>query len=179
MLHQLFEAIINAWGWLSPIVVIPVYQAAGVLRFGHYSRTLDPGLHWKFPLIEEVIPENTVMTTLRLQPQTCTTKDGKAGVVCGVLKYRLTDVEPYICGLVDQRDALIDVTMGAVLAAVRDTAFDEIVETPPEAKVATAVRRQVNKFGFEILAFTFTDIGQVRSIRIISHTPLDNELGLA
>jgi hypothetical protein len=46
----------------------------------------------------------------------------------------------------------------------------------PQREGATAIRRQVNRFGFEILSFTFTDIGQVRSICIISHTPMDEEL---
>ena len=176
MLQQLFEALLRAWGWLSPVIIVPVWQGAGVLRLGHYHRTLEPGFHLKIPLMEEAIFENMVMTTLRLQPQTCTTKDGKGVVVCGVIKYQLVDVEPYICGVVDQRDVLVDVTMGAVLTAVRDTALDELVGAPPEDKVATAVRRQVNRFGFKILSFTFTDIGQVRSLRIISHTPLDHEI---
>lgn len=170
MLAQLFEAIVHFWERLSPCTVIPVFEGAGVLRLGKYHRTLGPGLHWKWPLIEGVIYEYTAMRTLRLQPQTCTTWDKKGVVVEGVVKYKISDVEPYICGVVDQKDVLIDVSMGAILKSVCEMTFDELVEGPPENKIASSIRRQVSKFGFEILAFTFTDIGLVRSIRLIGHS---------
>lgn len=39
--------------------------------------------------------------------------------------------------------------------------------------VVAAVKRQVSKFSFKVLGFTFTDIGLVRSLRIISHNPIE------
>lgn len=173
MFEQIFQAILAIWGYLKPYVVVSEYESIGVLRLGHYNRTLHPGFHWKIPLIEDAVSEYTAMRTIRLQPQTCTTKDRRGVVVSGVVKYRLIDLKPYICGVVDARDVLIDVSMGAVLKEIRELTFEELIEAPPEGKVATVIRRQVSKFGIEIMAFTFTDVGLVRSIRLISHNPIE------
>lgn len=169
MLEQLVAILHGAWAKISPAFVVPVYQIAAVLRLGKFHRAVYPGLHWKIPFLDEIYHANSVMTTLRLQPQTCTTSDGRGAVVAGVVKYRITDIEPFITGVYDQRDVLTDVAMGAILTAVHKLTFDELVNDPPEAQVATAVRRQVNRYGFEIISITFTDIGAVRSLRLISH----------
>jgi len=164
---KLTEIIASTWLSLIPWVVVPVYMNAGVLRFGKYNRTLVPGFHWRIPFVEESNHHHVVMTTLRLPPQTCTTKDRKSVVLSAVIKFRLEDVKAFMCGCVSQQDVLTDVTMGAILTAVRAFTFDGLVDDPPESKVAAIVRRQVKPLGFDIMAVTFTDLGAVRSVRLI------------
>jgi regulator of protease activity HflC (stomatin/prohibitin superfamily) len=161
---------------LLPLVVVRCYQNTGVLRFGKYHRTLLPGVHWKLPFADEPYPENIFITTVRLQPQTLTTKDGHSIVVSGVVRYRVVDVQPYLSKIGDQHDLLIDTSSGAVLRAVRARTFDELLNDPPDNKIASDIRRQVKDFGVEIEGFTFVDMGRIRSIRLLTHTPtiLDN-----
>lgn len=170
MLEPLFSALAQLRDKIAPCTIVHVYETGAVMRLGHYHRTVGPGLCWHWPLIEELTVEHSVITTIRLQPQTCTTKDRRGVVAAGVVKYRLADIEPFVKGVFDQQDVLVDVAMGAVLKEVRTLTFEELIDKPPEDRIATAIRRQVNKFGFEILAFTFTDLGGVRSLRLIQHT---------
>ena len=176
MLERLFEFLAQFGKHLLPFVVVPVYQNAGILRLGKYHRTVAPGIHWKWPFIEDPYHENIFLTTVRLQPQTLTTKDNESIVVSGVVRYRVVDVEPYLSKIGDQHDLLIDTSMGAILKAVRSLPLRDLLDNPPEGKIASDIRRQVKDFGVEIAGFTFTDIGRIKSIRILTHTPmiLDN-----
>ena len=171
MLDQLLSFLAHGWRHIAPWKVVPVYQTCGVLRLGKYHRTITCGFNWKWPVIDDVIDVDTVVTTLRLKPQTCTTKDGKSVVVCGIVKYQIINVEPYIKSIWDQKDVMTDVAMSNILTAVRTVTFDELYTSPPENKVAAAVRREVKDYGFDIIAVRFTDLGQCRSLRLIGHNP--------
>jgi regulator of protease activity HflC (stomatin/prohibitin superfamily) len=171
--ERLLDLILQAGEQLIPFFVVDVYQQACVLRLGKYHRTVTPGFHWKIPFVERPIEVVTCMTTMRLPPQTLTTKDGKAIVVAAVIRYKLRDIEPYISLVIDQHDALADVTMGHVRAHVREMTFEELLSEPPEGKIATAVRRQVGRYGFDVEAVTFTDLAAVRSFRLIQASPKD------
>ena len=155
---------------LVPCFIVHVYQGVGVLRFGKYHRTLGAGFHWRIPLVEDVVWENTYTTTLALEPQTITTKDDKTVVVGGIVRYKIADVEPFITKIGDQHDLLRDTSMGAVLRQVRQSDLRSLLDAPPENKIASDIRRQVKDYGMEIESFTFTDIGQIRTIRLITHT---------
>lgn len=173
MFERLIDLLLSAGEQLMPFFVVDVYQDAGVLRLGKYHRTCGPGFHWKIPFAEKNIEVMTCMTTMRLPPQTLTTADGKAIVVAAVVRYKIRDVQPYISLVTDQHDALADVTMGAIRTAVRDMPFDALLSEPPEGKIATAVRRSVGRYGFDVEAVTFTDLAAVRSFRLIQASPKD------
>jgi regulator of protease activity HflC (stomatin/prohibitin superfamily) len=170
MLEWLAKVLEALWEHLLPFVVIPIYQNAGVLRFGHYHRTLQPGFHWRWPFAEEVYHENVFTTTLGLEPQTITTKDDKTVVVSGIVRYRIVDVEPFITEIGNQHDLLRDTSMGAVLKQVRQIELRALLDKPPENVIASDIRRQVKAYGLEIETFTFTDVGQIRTLRLITHT---------
>jgi regulator of protease activity HflC (stomatin/prohibitin superfamily) len=175
MLEPLFNFLAQIRDKIIPCTIISVYERGAVLRLGHYHRTVEPGLRWHWPLIEKLTAEITAIATLRLQPQTCTTKDRKSIVVAGVVKYQLVDVQAYVCKVFDAQDVLFDISMGAILKEIRLLTYDQLVDQPPEAKIASAIRRQVKEFGFEIISMTFIDIGEIRSLRLIQHTQQHNE----
>lgn len=167
MFDRIFDFVVAAWVHLSPGAVIDPYETGGVLRLGKYHRTISNGFHWKWPLVERVIEIVTCMTTLRLPPQTLTTKDGVGVVVTVIIKYEIKDVESYITKIWDQNDVLVDVSMGAVRSTLSAATYDELLKEPPEAKVLEVIRKEVNQFGFKVHKITFTDLGKVRSFRLI------------
>ena len=155
---------------LTPFAIVHPYQNAGVLRLGLYNRTLSPGFHWKWPFAEEILHENIYITTLALEPQTITTKDDKTVVVGGIVRYKISDIKPFITEIGNQHDLLRDTSMGAVLKQVRQIDLRSLLDEPPENKIASDIRRQVKAYGLDIDSFTFTDIGQIRTLRLITHT---------
>lgn len=173
MFERLFDFLLQCWNHIVPFTIVIQSQNAGVLRFGVYHRTLEPGFHWKWPFVEEVNAQNTCVTTLRLPPQTLTTSDGKVVVVAAIVKYQIKDVKPYITEIWDQGDVLADVTLGAVRRAITEREYVEVIANPPESQVLTLVRNQVNQYGFKILAVTFVDLAQVLSVRLIQPNSKD------
>lgn len=173
MFERLIDLILQAGERLIPFVVINPWQTGVILRLGKYHRTCAPGFHWKIPFVEDAIELITCTTTLRLHPQTLTTRDGKVIVVSAVVKYSIRDVEAYTTQIYDQHDALGDVTMGEIRGAVRSQTLEELTTEPPEKSIATAVRRKVKPYGFDIEAVTFTDLAAVRSFRLIQAAPRD------
>lgn len=167
MFEKLVELLAGAWSALRPYELVEVYNRGVVLRFGRVHRTLQPGLHWKWPLAEDVVSVMTVITTLPLPPQTLTTRDDRGVVIGATVKYQIVKPEPYVSDIWDQRDVLNDVTMGALLDAVREMDYAALIAQPPTARVLELVRKEVNRYGFKVHAVTFTDLGRVRSLRLI------------
>lgn len=168
MFDKIIELIAQGWMHLTPCYTVVPSQNAGVLRLGKYLRTDLPGFHWKWPIIDEVNTQDVCHTTMRVPPQTLTTKDRKTIVVGGIIKYYIKDVKPYICDILDQKDVLLDVTMGAVFKAVLSRTFDQILDAPPSTEIANLVREKVNVYGFKLLDFNFTDLGDILTVRLMT-----------
>lgn len=173
MFEKLIELLAGAWSNLRPYEIVEAYNRGVVLRFGRYHRTLAPGLHWKWPFAEDIVSVLACITTLPLPPQTLTTYDDVGVVVAAVVKYEIVKPEPYVTDIWDQRDVLSDVTMGAVRKAVSATKYVDLIASPPEDRVLELVRKEVNRYGFKIHAITFTDLGRVRSLRLIQAQRVD------
>lgn len=155
------------WDRLAPGEIVDVYSGGGVLRWGKYNRTLEPGFHWKWPLAERVVDVLTCQTTQRVPPQSLTTKDGVNIVISCIVRYEISDVEKFVSLIWDQVDVLVDTTMAAVRKATADKEWKTILDAPPEDAVLELVRKGVNRFGFKVYAVTFADLAKVNSIRLI------------
>lgn len=170
MFDRLWEILAQIWNHLLPFEVVDVYQNAGVLRVGNYHRTAAPGMHWKIPFVDVFNMQNISDTTMRLPQQTIPTADGIDVVVAIEVNYCINDVKEYICRSTDQADVLIDSGMGAVfdevskvtlehLLANRSAVMDSIVEN---------MRKVINKYGFRVNRAKFTDLGRIRTIRLMT-----------
>jgi regulator of protease activity HflC (stomatin/prohibitin superfamily) len=174
MFDRLLDLLIQMWGQLKPAFIVDVYQLAGVLRFGKYHRSVEPGLHWKIPFAERTIEVISCVTTVRLPAQPLTTKDNVTVTVGSILKYQIVDAEPYITGIFDQHDVLIDVTMGAIRRHIAAANYEDLLANLPEDSVLKAVRAEVNRYGFKVHNLTFTAFTKARPIMLISQTVLKN-----
>lgn len=171
MFERLIQWLIEIRDRIMPIVEVDAYQGAALLRFGRLHRTLGPGWHFKWPLIENAFHADACTTTMRLLPQTLTTKDGHTVCVQAVVRYSIRDVGKYIVGITDQVDALADITAGKIAESIETSTFDEWRLNRPTKEIAYAIRRHIGKYGFELEELTFTDFGRVRTFRLIQPGP--------
>lgn len=172
MFERLIDLILSGWNRLSPAEIVQVYEGGVVLRLGKYQRTVGPGLVWKWPVIDTVFLANTVITTMRLLPQSLTTKDDVGVVIAAMVRFQIVDVKPYVTEVYDQKDVLADITMGSIRRTVLKLTYKELVEGEPETTVAKLVRDSVNRYGFKVHNVTFIDLARVRSLRLIGGQPL-------
>ena len=174
MLEQIATFLAAWWDRLAAAEIVDVYAGGGVLRFGKYHRTLEPGFHWKWPIVERVVEVLTCETTQRVPPQSLVTKDGVSIIAACIVRYQISDVEKYVSLIWDQQDVLLDVTAGAVRKATCEMNWADLLATPPETEVLRLVRLAVNKYGFKVHAVTFTDLAKAHSIRLVQ--PLSKDL---
>lgn len=173
MFEKLIDLIVQLWHTLSPAQIIKVYQSGGVLRFGKYHRTVGPGLAFKWPVVEEIIDAVTVETTFRLPAQSLTTLDDVSVVVAAIIKYEIVDIQAYTEKIWDQHDVLADTTMGAIHKAVASMDWADLLGESPEKAILEKVRNAVRKYGFKVHSITFTDLGRIRSYRLIQAVAKD------
>lgn len=166
---SLIQWIRDGWSKIRPFFVVDVFETAAVLRLGKYHRTAGPGFHWKIPFADDPLEITTVEQTWRSPTQPLTTKDDIAVSIATVVRYSISDVEPYITSIFDQGDVLADRTMGLVRRHVARATYAELVaEEEPEAKIATALRRAVHKYGFKIEEVTFTSFTRAKPLMLIT-----------
>ena len=173
MFDKIFDWIDKGWDYIRPFHCPWAYEKTAILRFGKFEREIGPGFNWKWPLVEYPLDVTTCETTMRLDAQTLTTKDGVGVVVKAMVKYEITKVEQYVTRIYDAKDVLADVTMGAVRKAVTSTDYAVLMANPPETEIAKIVRKEVVDYGFKVHRVTFIDLAKVRSIRLITASPVD------
>jgi len=164
VLEKLFDFIAETWELLAPFFVLDEYEAGIVLRVGKYNRRAKVGWNWKLPFFDTVLSETVVPTTMELRAQTLTDKDGNLIVISSIIKYEITDVKPFLLDIYDSVDLLSDVTLGAIKKVVSCSSYLEI---NLEKKVLRIVKREVGKYGVNILSIVFADQGKIKTIRLI------------
>ncbi len=173
MIERILDLLAGGWDLIAPLFVVKVYEGGVVLRFGKYQRTVEPGLHFKWPLVDLHQTTKTCVTTMRLPPQTLTTADDHSVVVSAVVKYQVRDVRPLLTEIWDAADVLADTCMGAIRRTVNDKSYADLVKADAEDAVLERIRAEVNRYGFKVHRLTFTDLGRVRSIRLVQPTPIN------
>jgi membrane protease subunit HflK len=181
MLQPIFDFISSFWDaiFCSWWFVTAQYMEGVVLRFGNYNRTVTSsngifrtGLHFKWPIAEEYIDKTVVVTTMDLDPQSLTTRDGKSIVVSAVVKYRISDVKAFLLEIADQQAAIQDITMAKIREVISKKEWSEI-STQTDLEIAEKVRYETGKYGITIepKGVTLKDLQPCRSIRLLQDVP--------
>ena len=171
MFERIFDFIAGFWNVLRPWVVVNDFEGGVILRFGRYYRKLTPGLHWKLPLADNALTTSTVITTMALRPQTLTTRDDLTIVISAIVKYHIADVRAYLLDIWDSADVLNDVTLGAIKETIASVDYSDLQEKSIESHVLAMVGKEAEKFGVDVHKVTFSDLGRVRSLRLITNEP--------
>ena len=152
------------------IFIAPVNQTdKGVrLRFGKYKEVLEPGWHFKIPLIDEIVSHTVLWTTISLPSQSLTTKDQKDIVVKGVIKYKIHDIETFLLEVWDAVDALSDMTQGIIFDIVKEKTWDELQNIDLKPIITRKVRSEAKRWGIEVETVTLSDLAKIKSLRLLN-----------
>ncbi len=178
-LRGMNDALTKLVEWISSFLesakfwaVMTAFQEGVVLRLGKYHRTIGPGLHWVVPFVDAVEEVVIVPMTITLPTQTITLKDGKIVVAKAMVKCKVFDSKGYSLEVYDAKDAVSDTSCGVIFETLRKMTLEEAIAADLSSAVTVSVRREVKKWFISILAVTFTDFGEVRTIRLINEGQL-------
>jgi regulator of protease activity HflC (stomatin/prohibitin superfamily) len=168
MFERIFDFIASSWNLLRPLLVVADFEGGVILRFGRFHRVIGPGLHGKLPLVDIAIITSTVTTTMSLRPQTLTTKDDLTIVVSAIVKYQICDVRAYLLDIWDSADVLGDLTLGAIREMIASIDYADLRGRLVEEEVLMTIKDDAMRYGVDIHKITFSDLGKVRSLRLIT-----------
>ncbi len=169
MFDKLFDLVVHFMEELKPIVVIDPYQKGLRLRLGKSKGVLNSGWHWRIPFADNVIVQMVATTTIPLPEQTVTTKDNMSIVVRSVIKYEVSDVEKFTIDVYDAKDAMSDMTLGIIRDIFITKNWAECNDPEISKAITIKARAEADRWGLKINKVTLTDLGLMKSIRLIGN----------
>jgi len=120
-------------------------ERAVVLRFGKYYDTVQPGLAWNPPLIDEVIKENTTKVRAASFREIMLTQDENIVEVNLSVQYVINNPEKFVLKVRDPERSLQHATQSALRHVVGGTDMD-LVLTEGRAQIAIEVQDRLQSY---------------------------------
>jgi regulator of protease activity HflC (stomatin/prohibitin superfamily) len=164
MFDKLVDLLVRFSMDILPFVIVEQWNGAVQLRYGKFIKVLYPGIHFKIPFFDSVIECPVITQSVNLPSQTLTTLDEQSIVLKSIIRYRVSNIQTYLLGVMHANDVLIDTTQGMIRDVVELTTWDDLVDV--NETITNKVKEYVVRWGIEVEAVTITDLGIVKSFRI-------------
>jgi regulator of protease activity HflC (stomatin/prohibitin superfamily) len=130
--------------------VIDHYERGVLLRFGKFTRLLEPGLHWVFPMyIDKPLSDNVVTRTKDLPQQILVTQDQRTVAVTAVVTCHIIDIKKSLLEVESVDDALVDTCSACVGRHVTTNPWATL-HGDDEVRLTRAARNHARAYGIEI-----------------------------
>lgn len=144
---------IAIWGVMG-FYQIDEQERAVVLRFGEYAGTLQPGLQWNPPIIDEVLTVNTTKVRAASFREVMLTKDENIVEVSMSVQYVIDSPENFVLNVRDPEISLQHASQSALRHVVGDTSMDLVLTEGRAAisgEVADRLQQYLTAYGTGIL----------------------------
>ncbi len=132
------------WG-LMGLYQVDEQERAVVLRFGKYQETVQPGLQWNPPLIDEVIRVNTTKVRAVTFREIMLTQDENIVEVHMSVQYVIVDPTSFVLKVRDPEDSLQHAAQSALRHVVGDSRMDSVL-TEGRAQIGTDVQVRLQRY---------------------------------
>ena len=144
MLGVLAAGGLLVWG-LMGFYQIDQQERAVVLRFGKYYETVQPGLQWNPPLVDEVIKVNTTKVRAASFREIMLTQDENIVEVKLSVQYVINDPDKFVLKVRDPERSLQHAAQSALRHVVGGTSMDMVL-TEGRAQIAIDVHRRLQEY---------------------------------
>lgn len=166
MISQLLSFLAQFWRQLLPWCVLDSEQVGFVRRLGVPRRTLQPGLSFKWPLLEAAEIEDGRSYVYILDPQSVRTIDGVQVVVRISVSTRVVDAQRYFLKVYDGRSNVQDVACGDLADAIQGATAEEVLGGRILPAVLRRVRATARRWGMRVDSIKFVDSSEAPSVRL-------------
>lgn len=150
--------------YLMPVQVINTYERGVMLTLGKNPKPIEPGVVFKFPLIQEIFTTPIMPDTISPSSVNVTTADGRTISVRVAIEYEITDAQKWLIEVTDATTNLADLTRGFVADYLTDINWEEVVQKRTRTEIKNKLNRKCQEFGCKINLLMFTEVCQTKII---------------
>jgi len=120
-------------------------ERAVVLRLGKYTETVKPGLHWNWPLIDQITKVNVTKVQSVSHRSVMLTEDENIVDVAISVQYRVADPQNYVLRVKSPEASLEQATESALRHAVGGSLMGQII-TEGREQIAVQVQERLQQY---------------------------------
>jgi regulator of protease activity HflC (stomatin/prohibitin superfamily) len=172
MFDKLINFLIELKDDVIPLRVVNEWESGVRMRGGKFHKSVSAGIKFKIPFLDKIFTCYNITRTLHPHAQTLTTLDQKAIVLKSIIRYHVKDAKTFLLTMNTASDVLIDTTQGIIKETIEKMKWDEL--TGVDDIITEKTKEMVEKWGIEIEKVTLTDLGLIRTYRLMSDKEITN-----
>jgi regulator of protease activity HflC (stomatin/prohibitin superfamily) len=167
MIDKLIDTLIEIWDSVRFWEIVQHYERAVRLRRGIFAGVLEPGWHWKIPIVDHIISDNVVTRTNNMSPQALQTSDGRTVQVSGILRFNIRDIYKALLEVEGIDHATRDVGYLVIAEAVQTHTYEQ-VRAAGFADVLTKAARKIGwRYGIEVEQLGLSDVSPAKTLVLV------------
>jgi regulator of protease activity HflC (stomatin/prohibitin superfamily) len=172
MFDRLISFLIELKDDVIPFKVVNEWESGVRMRGGKFNKNVEAGIRFKIPFLDKIYTCYNITRTLHPHAQTLTTLDQKPIVLKSIIRFHVEDAKTYLLTLNTASDVLIDTTQGIIKETIETLNWKDLNEV--DDLITEKTREMVKKWGITIERVTLTDLGLVRTYRLMSDKEILN-----
>lgn len=156
MFDKLIDLLVQIWDYIKPAIIILQYEEGVLFRFGKFKKILKPGLHFKIPFADDYHPENVKNDTIRIEPISVTTLDGKTVSVGCEFDFFINDIYLALVETNDWRSNIYDICLGIMSDHLEDCDWADIRKKVVKNQIEKKISKRAYEMGVTMSNFNFT-----------------------
>ena len=162
----------------SCVFVVPQTKVYIIERLGKYSKSLEAGLHAKWPFIDRIVRKvQTKEQILDFEPQRVITKDNVTMTIDSVVFMKVFDAAKFTYGVENASMALESLAATTLRNIVGELDFDETLTSRDtiNAKMADVLDKATDDWGIQVTRVEVKDIQPPRDIQEVMQKQMTAE----
>lgn len=121
-------------------------ERAVVLRLGKFHETVNPGLHWNWPLIDRVMKVNVTKSRSLSHKAVMLTEDENIVDVSISVQYRVADPKKFVLAVKNPEDSLLQATESSLRHTVGGMAMGQIIITEGREQIVAETQQRLQTY---------------------------------
>lgn len=156
-----------------PITRVNAWQMGLRVRLGRARDELGPGIHWRWPFLDQVMLWASTEITRDLPLSAVTTVDGHSVVISANVSFRMRSIRTMYLTVWDVESSLGFLTIGKLASACAQRTWPTLRDDRAalEASLLQDVAGEVSGWGIDVTRMHLTDLVLAKQYRFFGEMP--------